>query len=356
MDVHKDTISNAVLNGHDNVPELEIKLPNREKSIRKFFNKLKKSGTVIACYEAGSMGFELYRFLETMGIECRIIAPGRIVKRQSRRVKTDARDALSIARVLKNGEAVSIRVPDREDEAVRDFLRARADMKLDLTRTKQRLHKFLLRHGYIYNGVNYWTLAHDKWLKSLSFPETMLKETFDTYYFLIQEYKEQVKLMDQRVEEIAKSEVYVKDVSKLRCFKGIDYLTALSVVCEVGDFHRFANASQFMSFLGLIPSEASSGGKRKQGSITKTGNGYLRKLLIETSWHYRYSFPPSKRLRERREGQPKEIIIYANRALKRLQKKFSRLSFKGKKSQVVVTAVARELCGFIWGLMVDQTT
>jgi transposase len=355
MDVHKDSISSAVLNRGKPDPELEIRIPNTKKSITRLFMKLKKHGRVIACYEAGSMGFELNRFLESMDIECRVIAPGRVEKKRGNRIKTDRRDALALARLLKNGEAIPIHVPAKEDEAVRDFLRARTDMKLDLTRTKQRLQKFLLRHGYIYSGTNYWTGAHDRWLKSLSFPFPMLKATFDTYYFRMKEQNEQIHLMDRQVEEIATREPYAADVARLRCLKGVDYLTALSFVCEIGDFKRFANAAHFMSFLGLIPSEHSSGTIRRQGSITKAGNAHLRKLLIESSWHYRYTSPPSKRLQERREGQPPEIIAYANRALKRLQKKFARLSFKGKKSQVAVTAVARELAGFIWGLMAGQT-
>ena len=181
------------------------------------------------------------------------------------------------------------------------------------------------------------------------------KATFDEYYYGIKGLKEKLRMMDKRIEEIALSEPYVEGVKKLRCFKGVEYLTALSIICEVGDFKRFKSAEAFMAFLGLVPGEHSSGSKRKQGSITKSGNTHVRKLMIEASWHYRYKSSPSKRLTDRRYGQPAELIAYADRAMKRLQGKFFKLVVRGKTSQTAVTAVAREFSGFIWGMMVGQT-
>jgi transposase len=196
---------------------------------------------------------------------------------------------------------------------------------------------------------------HEKWLRALEFVTPLMKATFDEYYYGIKGLEEKLRVMDKRIEEIAVSKPYVEWVNKLRCFKGVEYLTALSIICEVGDFKRFQSAAAFMAFLGLVPGEYSSGGTRRQGGITKSGNTHLRKLLIEASWHYRYKSAPSKRLTERRYGQPAELIAYADRAMKRLQGKFFRLIVRGKTSQTAVTAVARELSGFICGMMVGQT-
>jgi transposase len=335
--------------------ELETRLPYNLEKVRKFFYSLQKKGTVFAAYEAGSMGFELERFLCGMTIQCVVAVPSKIAKKPGDRVKTDRRDALQIARLLRSGDLEAVHVPTREDEAVRDFLRARADLKLDHTRTKHRLSKFLLRHGHIYSGT-LWTHRHLQWIKGIRFSLPMLHETLQGYLTLLLTQKEKLDSLDGRIEELATSERYAEAVGKLRCLKGIDYLTALSLVCEVGDFRRFQRAEQFMSFLGIVPSEHSSGASRRQGAITKAGNVHLRKLLVESSWHYRYHSGPSAALLRRREGQAAEVLAYADRALTRLQKKFGRLvNGKSKRTQVAVTAVARELAGFVWGLMVGKT-
>jgi len=355
MDVHKETIDVLIFRDPGRQPYLERRIPNREQTVRKLFGKLLSHGSVIACYEAGCMGFELQRLLEGMGITSIVTAPGKVPRRTTDRVKTDRRDARRLAEQLRAGTLEAIHIPSREDEAVRDYLRAREDVRGEQVKAKQRLQKYLLRHGYVYESVRYWTLRHDRWLRGLEFDKPLLKETFDQYYYRIQELREQLRCMDKRIEEIALSEEYACRVKKLRCLKGIDYMTALSIVCEVGDFKRFGHAESFMSFLGLVPQERSSGEKRRQGGITKSGNTHIRKLLIESSWHYRYKSLPSKRLTERRRGQPSEIIAYADRAMRRLQGKYFHLLLKGKRPQVAVTAVARELAGFVWGLMVGQT-
>jgi len=355
IDVHKETMDLVVYRDDERHAFVECRIPNREKPVKKLFGKLLEEGSVTACYEAGCMGFGLQRFLSGMGVTSIVVAPGKVPKRSGDRVKTDRRDARSLAQQLRAGTLEGIHIPNDEDEAVRDYLRTRGDVRLELKKTKQRLHRFLLRHGYIYDSKRYWTHRHERWLRSLAFDRTMLKESFDEYYFMIKGLEEQLRLMDKRIEEIAGKEPYVERVQKLRCLKGIDYLTALSFVCEIGDFSRFGHAEAFMAYLGVIPREYSSGEKRRQGSITKSGNAHLRNLLIESSWHYRYKSAPSKRLNERREGQPAAIIAYADKAMMRLQRKFYHLLLKGKTKQTAVTAVARELAGFVWGMMVGQT-
>jgi len=356
MDVHKETIEVIVYRENERESFLERTIRNQDIVIRKLFKKLLEEGTVVACYEAGCMGFGLQRMLEEMGVASIVASPGRVPRKSGDRIKTDRRDARRLAEQLRARTLEAIHIPSRGEEAVRDFLRAREDVRLELVRTKQRIQKFLLRHGYIYDSTRYWTKRHDRWLRGLEFDEPMLKETFDEYYFMIQMLTEKLRLMDSRIKEIALSEPYAGKVGRLRSLKGIDYLTSLSIICEVGDFRRFPHAESFMAFLGLVPREVSSGGKRWQGRITKSGNTHLRKLLIESSWHYRYKSVPSRRLTERRKGQPAEIIAYADRAMSRLQSKFFRLIMKGKTKQSAVVAVARELAGFVWGMMVGQTT
>ena len=355
MDVHKETIDVFAFSDDDPSTVLERRITNQDTSIKKDFKKLLERGSVIACYEAGCMGFELQRVLRGMGATCIVAAPGKVPRRPTDRIKTDRRDARRLAEQLRAGTLEAIYIPTRENEAVRDYLRARDELRIELAKMKQRLHKFFLRHGHVFDSTRYWTEKRERWLHSLQFDTPILKETFDGYYYRIRELEGHLRLMDKRIEDMALSEPYAEKVQKLRCLKGINYLTALSFVCEVGDFRQFAHAESFMAFIGLIPREWSSGNKRKQGGITKSGNTHLRRLLIQSSWHYRYKAPPSKRLTERCYGQPAEITSYARRAMKRLQTKFFRMVMKGKSSQAAVTTVARELAGFIWGMMVGQT-
>ncbi len=357
MDVHKDTIDIAVVNMRTPRGEAEIerRITNQPSAIKKFFEGLDESWIPMVGYEAGPAGFSLYRFLTDQNVQCVVVAPGSLVRRPADRVKTDRRDARMIAHSLKNGDVDRVAVPKPEDEATRDYLRARDDLRVELKGYKQRLNQLLLRHGFHYSESGNWTHGHRKWIQNLEFAIDRLKQTVDLYYYRIVELEEKIGQMDIEIQEIAQSEPYAELVGRLRCFRGIDYLVALAFVCEIGDFRRFGSAGSFMSFLGLVVSEYSTGAKRRQGSITKAGNSHLRRLLTEAAWHYRRQPAPSKRLNERRRGQPEQLIAYADRAARRLSKKFFRLVFRGKRSQVAVTAVARELAGFIWGAMVGQT-
>jgi|SRR6056297_1530755 len=351
MDDHKEFIEVAVFKQFSRDPEIVKTLKNSKPTIKRFFEQLARNGEIIAGYEAGCMGFQLQRLIESFGHLCILIAPSKTARKPGDKIKTDKRDAIVIAKALRNQDYQPIYIPTKQDEEVREYLRARTDRKLDLTRTKQRVLKFFLRNGYRYPGDRYWTQKHLSWMKTLTFRSELQKETFEHHFTVLIAQEQHVQRMDQRIQEIATSGRYEKQVAQLRCFKGIDYLTALSLIVEIGDFRRFKSAEAFMAFLGLTPSEYSSGNTRRQGAITKAGNTHIRKLLIESSWHYRYTCPPSNRLQQRRNGQSEQIIHYADKALSRLQRKFTKMVYRGKPKQVAVTSVARELAGFIWGLM-----
>jgi transposase len=356
MDVDKEKIAIAVMGPDDTTVVKESIIANTEEGVSKFIAKLKKTDSQIhACYEAGFCGFQLARQLSGMGIGCAVAAPGMLPRMPSHRVKTDRRDARLLARALRNGDVHEVYIPTVQDEAVRDYLRMYQSVKNDLKRAKQRLLHFLLRRRLRYASGTNWTLAHHRWLKALSFEQPCEQRTFDEYYARIAELEEHCERMAAHVEQIACEERYAEPVRELKAFKGIETLIALSLVVEVGDFRRFATAAQFMAFLGLVPSERSSGGKRRQGGITKAGNSHLRKLLVEAAWQYRSYHAGSRRLAKRREGLPLELVTYANKAGRRLNKKCLRLIFSGKKKQVATTAVARELSGFIWGAMTGRT-
>lgn len=301
------------------------------------------------------MGYEIHRLLKEFGIKCLVVAPGRIPKRPGDRIKTDRRDARMLARLLKTGEVESIYIPTEEDEATRDLLRMRDDLRKALMKSRHQLLTFLLRHKVIFTETNKnWTVKHHVWLSNVKFDNQLLPQTHYYYYYSVKDSEERIRRLDEKVLEIAKSERYNTRVEKLRCLKGLDYLSALALICEIGDFKRFPTAITFMSFLGLVPSEHSSGNTRRQGGITKTGNGYLRRLLVESAWTFSKKSFPTKYMTKKREKHDEKTISYAVKASQRLEKKYVRLHFKGKAKNKINIAIARELSGFIWGMMVGN--
>jgi transposase len=280
---------------------------------------------VTMCYEAGACGFELYRRITDLGALCIVIAPSSLPKKANDRIKTDRRDAVKLAMGLRSGELSPVYVPTREDEALRDYLRAYEDIKAELKRAKQRLVHFFLRHEIRCEDAKNWSAKYWTWLRSLTFDSPMMALAFEEYVGQITRLEETRKRIADRLEAVAAEEQYETKVKTLRAFKGIGTLTALSFIVEIGDFRRFARAEQFMAFLGLVPSEYSSGGQRRLGSITKTGNGLLRKLLIEAAWHARYCNVHGKTLLKDRAVVSPEIAAYADRAGKRLNRKYWRL-------------------------------
>ncbi len=354
MDVDKEKIVLAVLNGVDTEVAEELVIRNEASAVRRYFSRLKGRGEVIACYEAGSFGFGLYRQLAEMEVACLVVAPGLIPHRPSDRVKTDRRDARTLVRALRNGDLTGVYVPTKKDESVRDYLRMYEDAKSDLKKVKQRVLHFLLRRRLRYEGGNNWTEKHWAWIRSLELEHPIDQETLSEYLSQIADLEERCRRIVSRIEEVSREERYESRVATLKAFKGIETLIALSLVVEIGDFRRFGTAQQFMAFLGLVPSERSSGNKRRLGGITKAGNSHLRRLLIEAAWHYRSYHATSSRLMKRRMGLEASLVSYANRAGRRLNSKYLRMVFKGKRTQVAATAVAREFAGFIWGAMLGK--
>ncbi|EKR84644.1 transposase, partial [Leptospira interrogans str. UI 08452] len=227
MDVHKETIQIAYLTSNTKEMVKEQQIKHNEVHIKKFINKLKTEWNEIhCCYEAGVTGYPLYRYLKSLGVNCILVAPGKIPRQSSDKIKTDKRDAIKLARLLRSGDLESIHVPSEEDEAVRDYLRSRDSLRLDLGRNRQRLMKFLLRKGNVYSTTKYWTVSHYKWLNNLHFENEILHETFNDYYSRVRVQEENLKAMDQKIQEIAKSEAFRERVGILRCFRGVDYLTA----------------------------------------------------------------------------------------------------------------------------------
>jgi transposase len=351
LDVHKEAIQMAVLSTRGTEPVAAKRIANTPLTVVKELLPYREKGTVQVAYEAGCLGYTLYRSLTEFGFDCRVIAPNKVFHGNDEKVKTDKRDAADIAWMLRREEGQSIAIPSREDEAARDLLRCRGDLQEDLKRAKQRMLKFLLRHGRNYETNRYWTGRHERWLEEQKFEMPFEQMTFEEYLSVIGSMEQRLKRLDKTIQEVAESPRYAEKVRMLRAFKGIDYLIDLSLVVEIGDYRRFPCAQAFMSYLGLVPREYSSGKKRSQGGITKTGNSHLRRLLTEAAWHYARPTRVSKRLKQRRIGTEERVISYADKALYRLHGKFVKMVFKGKVRQRAVIAVARELAGFIWGVM-----
>jgi transposase len=354
MDVDKEKIVLARLGAGRSSEGEEHVIANTPNAVKKYFTALLAGAEVHASYEAGCFGFGLYRQLSAMGVAVVVAAPGLIPRKPSDHIKTDRRDARTLALALRAGQLTGIYVPTAQDESVRDYLRMYEDLRGDLRVCKQRVLHFLLRRGIRYDQGGPWTAKHKNWLSSLGFSDPRDRKTLDMYLSTMQEIEGKCAEAAEEIEQIASQERYREQTKKLTAFKGIKTLIALSFVADIGDFRRFSSARQFMAYLGVVPSEHSSGNKRRQGGITKAGNSHLRRLLVEAAWHYRSYHPSSRVLTERRKGVDPQILTYANRAGRRLSRKYMHLLLRGKRSQLAVTAVSRELAGFLWGAMTNQ--
>jgi transposase len=328
------------------------------KNTEKYICNLKsqrKDIDIVCGYEAGCLGYVPYRELTRSGINCKILAPSTMaVQKGGKKLKNDFRDALDIARCLASGSYKAVNVPVVEDEDIRDYIRMRDDHKTALKQIKQRLNAFCLRHGFQYDKSK-WTLAHIRWIKHL---ECTLKqkEIINEYLATYEVLKSKLDAFDVRINDFATSERYAEKVNKLVCIKGIKTNTAMSFISEVGDFKRFRSAEQFAGYIGLVPGEQSSGEKVCRTGITKSGNTHLRRLAVECCNSFRRGLVGQKsvELKKRQQNAPSEVINYADKASARCQRKYYRMVNKGKNPNIAVTAVAREFCCFIWGMMTSN--
>jgi transposase len=353
LDVCKRTIAIAVRWPGRPEPE-ECSIANEPRAVARWARRMKRQapGAVVCAYEAGPTGYTLQRQLRDHGMECRVIAPSLMPRKPGERIKTDRRDARKLAELLAAGLLTEVHPPTPEDEAVRDLCRAREDAREDLTRARHRLSKFLLRRGLVFGrGRKAWTQAHARWLRGLRLEHAADQAVFDDYSLALDQLGERLRSLDAHLAAWAKAEPYARPVAHLRCFRGLDTTTALSLVAELHDFRRFRRARQLMAYLGMVPSENSSGVRTRRGAITKAGNSHVRRLLIEAAWHYRHPPRIGPALRRRREGQPSRVIAIADRAQRRLYRRHQRLMLRGKTPNKITVALARELAGFLWAVL-----
>ena len=357
LDVHKASIDVATA---DEGRTAEVRhygqITGDLEALDKVIRKLQSTGrTLHVVYEAGPCGYAIYRHLSAKQIDCTVIAPSMTPKKSGDRVKTDRRDAISLARLHRAGELTAVYVPRADDEAMRDLSRAREDAKRAETRARQQLQALLLRHDIRYTGKTPWSAAHLRWLSNIKLPHPAQQITFQEYVTAIDEAAERVARLTQQIAELLPAWRMAPVVEALQALRGVALITAVCVVAEVGDLTRFTNPRQLMAYLGLVPSEHSTGERRHQGAITKTGNSHVRRMLVESAWAYRLPARVTPIIRKRQEKLPKPVRAIAWKAQVRLCGRYRRLSSKGKTKQLVVTAIARELAAFMWAIAREVT-
>jgi transposase len=350
LDVHKETIAVAIAPANTTEVRLYGIVGGTLEAIDKLIKKLARENVELRfVYEAGPCGYVLYRHLKSKGFHCEVIAPSLIPKKASDRVKTDRRDAQQLARLYRGGDLTAIYVPDQEDEAVRDLVRARTAAMCDQRKARNRLKGFLLRQGFRYTGKSSWNDAHKRYLAALIMPQPAQQIVFQECIHAIDEISQRLARLTQSMEDALPGWKWEPVVRALMSLRGVQVLTAITLVAEVGDISRFTDPRQLMNFFGLTSSEHTSAKKRFQGSITKCGNTHCRRVLTEAAWHYRLKPKVSEAMQKRQEKQSKEVRLIAWKAQQRLHKRFRALSIR-KKSVVVATAIARELTGFVWAI------
>lgn len=348
LDVHKESIT-ACLICEDTGEVLLDQLSNDRALVLKAVRKWSKLGELRLCYEASGAGFVIKRWLDSVGVSCVVLAPSLIPKAPGNRVKTDKRDAKQLATLYRAGLLQEVRVPSREEEDVRAMVRLREDVTKDIVRAKNRALKYVRTLGYVFLEGNTWTQKHWQWLRSLPL-ESLQGSILRSYLDEVEHCLERQREIDGQIERLANAEPYRSKVQKLLCLKGIGLYSAMVLLSEIGDCRRFASPGQLMSYVGLVPTERSSGERRCTGSITKAGNSHVRWILIEASWHQMSKPGACKRVREQRRTQSREVAQIAEKAEKRLHHKFWKIANR-KERQTAVTAVAREMAGFIWAIL-----
>jgi transposase len=354
LDVHRDSIAIAVAQRDGKPAESLATVPNDVAGLIQRLQRLGPVESLRCCYEAGPTGFGLARRLHTIGIACEVIAPSLVPVQPGARVKTDRRDARNLAHYLRSGDLTSIHVLDPITEAIRDLERARDDAKRAERSARQQLSKFLLRHERWFTGKSTWGPAHQAWLVQQRFDQPAQQDVMNDYREAVEMATARVARLTKQMAERSATWERAPLVTALQALRGVEMVSAVTLVAEIGDFRRFASASELMSFVGLVPSEHSSGGSRRQGRITRTGNGHVRRILVESAWHYRRQPRMSKAIRARNERVSVPVRTIAWKAQQRLHKRLNRLMGQGKPATRAVTAVARELVGFVWAIAREE--
>ena len=352
LDIHKETIAVAIADGDGGEVRYLGEIANQPAAVKRLINKLGRGGEGLRfCYEAGPCGYDLYRQVIAAGHSCVVVAPTLIPRKPGDRIKTDRRDAMSLARLDRAGELTAVWVPGPEQEAMRDLSRAREDMKIVDRQLRQRLSGFLLRHGRSYPGKKAWTQAYWRWLEGQRFDTPQQQIVLEEYATAVRQAQQRTALLEQQLHRAIEGWSLGAAAQALMALRGVDQTAAATLLAELDDISRFDHPRQLMSYVGLVPSEFSSGQQQRRGGITKTGNSHARRMLIECAWGYRFPARKTAVIQRRAERAPEAVQAIAWQAQVRLCDKYRRLQARGLNGPKTVTAVARELCGFMWAVV-----
>jgi transposase len=356
MDVHKDSITIAVLPATAKTPTRLERLPNDLPKLKRFLDRLAREGELRCCYEASGAGYVLHRALREWGYLCDVIAPSLIPKRPGVRRKHDKRDAADLARLYRAGELTPVRIPSEAEERVRDVVRCRETFQREILKSRHYILKFLARRGFVYREGTNWCTPHLRWLEHLTSEASPLapadRLVFREYHALLAYKLQRRDELDRQIEQLALTPALAAAVARLQCFRGIALQGAMVLATEIVDWRRFERPGQLAAYLGLVSREDSSGPRERKGSITKAGNSHCRHVLVQAAWCYHYRPNLSVEIRRRQEGQPPAVVAHAWKAQQRLHQRYQHLAYR-KQPQIAVVAVARELVGFLWAVMRD---
>jgi transposase len=359
MDVHKESITIAVLPALAKAATRIDRLPNDVARLRRYLERRARDGEVRACYEASGAGYVLHRALTEWGYACEVIAPSLIPKRPGVQRKHDKYDASELARLYRAGELTAVRIPSEAEERVRDVVRCRETFQREILKSRHYILKFLARRGFVYRGGTNWCTPHLRWLQHLTTEHSPLapadRLVFREYHALLQYKLQRRDELDREIERLAELPTLAPAVRRLQCFRGIALQSAMVLATEIGDWRRFERPAQLAAYLGFVPREASSGDRERKGSITKAGNSHCRHALVQAAWSYHHRPAVSVDLNRRQQGQPPAVITHAWKAQQRLHARYNHLSYR-KRPQIAVVAVARELVGFLWAVIQDVPT
>ena len=352
LDVHAETITASIAEPDGEVRRLGT-IPNTSAAVARLMKKLAPSKQLKVCYEAGPTGYALYWQLTKMDVECAVVAPTLVPVKAGDRVKTDRRDADKLAKAFRAGDLTPVWVPDQQHEALRDLVRAREAAVKDRHRARHRLQKLLLRNGHRADGgMRAWAAPYMDWVKAIAFAEIARQHTLEDYLAEVEHQDERIRKLERAIDAaVEKAPERMREViAALQALRGVAKMSAVTIVAELGELSRFPKPTQLMGYSGAVPSECSSGGRTRRGAITKTGNAHLRRILIESAWSYRHRPSLVGALRRRQEGLDEQVRAIAWKAQQRLHGKYRRMASRSKVKQKIVTAVGRELLGFIWAI------